>query len=127
MAREPGFRVEGLTAVVRGLQALGAEVEDLKAAFSAIAAEGAEKAAGFAPKRSGRLAGNVRGNRAKSKAVVAAGGATVPYAGAINYGWPRHGIQASGFMQKADQAMEPVAINRLEEEINRQIRQRGLN
>lgn len=123
---EVGFRVEGLNAVVRDLQRLGLDVEDLKGAFSRIAAEGAQSASAHAPKRSGALAADVRGNRAKSKAVVTAGRARIPYAGAINYGWPRRNIRAAGFMQKADEEMQPKAIQLLEDEINHKIRERGL-
>ncbi len=126
MAGEAGFKVEGLSRVVRGLQLLGLEVADLKGPRAAIAAPGAQLAAAAAPRRSGRLAADVRGNRAKGKAVVTAGRASVPYAGPINYGWPKRGIAPAGFMQKADQQMRPVAIARLEEEINRKIRAKGL-
>ena len=120
-------RVTGLNRVVRGLQEVGLEVEDLKDAFSEVARMGARTAAALAPKRSGRLAGDVRGNRAKSKAVVAAGRKSVPYAGAINYGWPRRNIAASHFMQRADKAVAPFALRRLDAEINKQIRKRGLD
>jgi len=125
-ARIEGFKVEGLTKVVRNLQSLGLEVDDLKDAFSDIAREGAEVASRFAPRRSGALAGSIRGNRAKSKAVIAAGKARVPYAGAINYGWPKRGIAAQGFMQKADAVMRPKALQELENAINRKIKERGL-
>lgn len=127
MADTIGFRVEGLSKLGRDLQALGLDVDDLKDGFSKIAAEGAKLAAGFAPKRSGRLAATIRGNRAKSKAVVMAGrGRGVPYAGAINYGWPRRGIAPAGFMQQADAAMRPRALQELESAINDSIRRRGL-
>lgn len=125
MADRVGFRVQGLTAVVRDLQRLGLDVDDLKDAFSEIASEGAERASAHAPRVSGRLAGDIRGNRAKSKAVVAAGRASVPYAGAINYGWTSRNIKPSEFMQKADQDMQPRAIQMLEDEINRKIREKG--
>jgi hypothetical protein len=127
MARDPGFKVQGLTQVVRALDQFGVEVEDLKDAFSSIAAEGAQVAAQYAPHVSGRLASDVRGNRAKSKAVVTAGRASVPYAGPINYGWPARSITGAGFMQKASDVMEPVAIVRLEAEINHIIRVKGLS
>ncbi|WP_134739997.1 hypothetical protein [Nocardioides sp. 503] len=127
MARTLGFRVDGLNQVVRGLLEIGVEVEDLKGAFSSIADMGARTAARFAPKRSGRLAGDVRGNRARSKAVVTAGRAALPYAGPINYGWAKHNIEPSMFMQRADNAVRPFALRRLEAEINIQIRRRGLN
>ena len=126
MATTGGFKVEGLSKVVRDLTAMGLEVEDLKDAFAPIAAQGAQVAAGFAPRRTGRLAGDIRGNRAKSKAVVTAGRASVPYAGVVNYGWPKRNIAASGFMQKADQVMQPRALQMLEAEIDKAIRRKGL-
>lgn len=128
MARTSGgVRVDGLNQVVTGLLAIGVEVEDLKGAFSSIAAMGARQAARYAPKRTGRLASDVRGNRSRSKAVVTAGRASLPYAGPINYGWARRNIEPSLFMQKADQAVRPFALRRLEAEINTQIRRRGLS
>lgn len=126
MVDRVGFKVEGLNQVVRAVQQMGVEVDDLKDAFSKIADDAAQVAASFAPRKSGRLAADIRGNRAKSKAVVTAGRASVPYAGPINYGWPRRGIAPAQFMQKADQAMQTRALNALEDEINRKIRERGL-
>lgn len=126
MAARVSIRVDGLNGVVRGLIAMGLEVDDLKDAFSQIARTGAILAAGYAPKKSGRLAGDIRGNRAKSKAVIAAGRVSVPYAGPINYGWAAHGISPAGFMQKADADLEPYALRALERDINAKIRARGL-
>lgn len=122
-----GVRIEGLNQVTRALLELGLEVDDLKDAFSRVAREGAIIAADLAPRRSGALAATVRGNRAKNKAVVAAGKGRVKYAGVINYGWPKRGIQASSFMQKADEAMRPLALELLEEEINKAIERKDLN
>ena len=121
-----GIRIEGLSAVTRALLELGLEVEDLKSAFADIAAEGARQAALYAPKRTGTLAGDIRGNRARSSAHVTAGRVSVPYAGPINYGWAAHNIEPSGFMQKADKGWGDYALRRLEQEINRQIARRGL-
>lgn len=126
MANRVGFKVEGLNRVVRDLQAIGVEVEDLKAAFSKLAEEGARRASAHVRSKSGRLAADVRGNRAKSKAVVIAGRAKVPYAGPINYGWPARNIAAQGFMQAADAEMQPLALRLLEDEINHQIALKGL-
>jgi hypothetical protein len=119
-------RIDGLNAVVRALLAMGLDVEDLRGAFSEIARFGAVLAARHAPRRSGRLAGDIRGNRARNKAVIAAGRVAVPYAGPINYGWAARGIKPSGFMQKADEELQPYALRVLEHDINAQIRSRGL-
>lgn len=121
-----GVQVEGLNQIIRGLTALGLDAEDLKNAFGPIAAEAAELAARYAPRRSGKLAASIRGNRAKNKAVVVAGRARVKYAGPINYGWRTHNINPARFMQKADEDMRPVALQKLEDEINRAIERRGL-
>ncbi len=127
MARtSTSLRVEGLNGVIRALIAMGLEVDDLKDAFSKIARFGEVEASRLAPRRTGRLAADVRGNRAKNKAVVAAGRASVPYAGPINYGWPARGIAPAQFMQKADQAVQPYALRVLEADINQKIRQKGL-
>jgi hypothetical protein len=121
-----GVRVEGLNALVRDLQKLGLDVEDLKEAFGDISSEAASLASSFAPKRSGALAGTVRGNRAKNKAIVSAGRARVKYAGAINYGWPKRNIKASSFMQKADERMKPKALQILDDALEQKIKERGL-
>jgi hypothetical protein len=126
MVDRVGFKVEGLSQVVRDLQAVGVDLDDLKDAFAGIASEGARTAAGFTPVRSGRLAGSTRGNRAKNKAVITQGRSSVPYAGPINYGWPRRHIVGTLQMQRADERMQPVAIQRLEADINQSIRKRGL-
>lgn len=121
-----GVQVTGLNKLTRDLQTLGLELDDLKDAFGKIAAQGAGVASSFAPKRTGALQKSVRGNRAKNKAIVAAGRARVKYAGPVNYGWPKRGIKPALFMQRADQVMRPIALNQLEKSIELKIRQKGL-
>lgn len=121
-----GVRITGLREVVRGLEKMGVEVDDLKDAFAPIAAEGAEIAAGFVQSRSGKLAGSLRGNRAKNRAVITAGGARARYAGPQNYGWRRRNIEPQGFMQKADQVLQTRSRVLLEDALNSAIRRSGL-
>jgi len=120
-------RVEGLNKTLKALQSYGVEVADLKDVMAGIAREGATLAARYAPKRSGRLAGTVRGNKAKAKAVVIAGRARVPYAGAINYGWPKRNIKALLFMQRADKELAPRAVEMLEAGLDEAARKVGLD
>jgi len=94
----PVVRVEGARRLVRTLREFGDAIEDLKDANAAAAAMVADDARAAAPKRTGRLAGSIRGNRAAGKAVVAAGGAKVPYAGPIHWGWPKRNIAANRFI-----------------------------
>lgn len=122
-----GIRVEGLNQLIRALNLTAHEVDDLKDAFQELSQEGARAAAAFAPKRSGALAGSIRGNRAKNKAVISAGrGGSVPYAGPINYGWAKRNIRANGFMQRADEQLKPKAVTVLKREIDKLIARRGL-
>lgn len=122
-----GVRVEGLREAVRDLQKWGAEVDDLKDAFADISTRGARLASSFAPVKSGALQASVRGNRAKSKAVITSGRARTPYAGPINYGWPDRNIAGSFFMQRADEQMRPIALDLLEKNIDRIIEGLNLN
>lgn len=121
-----GVRVEGLNRTLRALRSMGVEVNDLKDAFSKISTTGAGIAARLAPKKSGRLARTVRGNRAQSKAVIRAGFASAPHAGPINYGWPKRNIKASSFMQRADREIEPYALQMLTENIDHLTQRKGL-
>lgn len=120
-------QVQGLNETLSALQRFGVEVADLKDVMAEIAAEGARLASSFAPKRSGRLQASVRGNKAKAKAIVIAGKARVPYAGAINYGWPARGIRAALFLQRADAQLAPRAVDMLEAGIDRLITKEGLS
>lgn len=124
-----GYRVvvTGDEQVRAQFKALGFKVSDLSAAFGQIAAEVAGDARATAPKVSGRLAGNVRPGRAKTKATVAVGGAGVPYAGPINYGWRARNIAPTRFMNKAaDDKADSSAVT-LAREIQRLIRSVGLD
>ena len=120
------IRVEGLNDIVRRLQDLGADVDDLKDVMARISTEGAHVLQGYVPVKSGKLRASARGNRAKGKAVVTVGRSTVPYAAPINYGWPARGIEAADFTGKTDQAMEPRAVLLLEQGIEELIRKRNL-
>ncbi|MGW5402668.1 hypothetical protein [Streptomyces sp. NPDC003952] len=126
MATGFGVRVTGLKQVVRGLEKSGVAVADLKQAFGNLAAEAARVMRGFVPHRTGRLGATVRGNKAKNKAVVTAGRATVPYAGPVNCRWPARGIEASEFTKATDEAMEPIVLDQIQDEIQTIIRRNGL-
>ena len=101
--------MDGLRRLRRDLKAAGKSTEDLKAANAAVAALVATTAASRAPRGpSGRLASTGRGNRAVGRATVTVGGAAVPYAGPIHWGWPARGIEPQTFIPDAAQATEPV-------------------
>jgi len=101
-----GVYITGLRETTRAMERAGVEVDDLKTVMGQVAAEGARVMQGFLPHDSGRLEASTRGNRAKGKAVVMVGGARVPYAGPVIYGWAARGIRSSNAVPKTDDVME---------------------
>lgn len=117
----PVVRIEGLSQLKRQLKTMTGDVSDLKAANSAVAAFVASAAASRAPRRSGALAGSVRGNRAVGRAQVRGGGARVPYAGPIHWGWPSRGIEAQPFISTAAQQTESTWLPIYQADITRAV------
>lgn len=99
-------RVDGARKLRRELKRMGEDLDDLKAVNAAVAAFVATAAAGAAPRRTGALAGTVRGNRAVSRATVSAGRAAVPYAGPVHWGWPARNIAPQPFISEVAQGTE---------------------
>lgn len=102
-----GIRVEGAAQLRRTAKAAGVDLGDLREAHTAAGAIAGGRARQIAPKVSGRLAHNVRWSGTKTGAVIRAGGASVPYAGPIHWGWPRRHIGAQPFISDAAVATEP--------------------
>ena len=93
--------VKGLREVVRSFNQYEGAIKDLKEANYAIGSKVAKTASAVAPNNTGALAGSIRANRAKQKVQIKAGGAAVPYAGVIEYGWAARNIQAQPFLRRA--------------------------
>lgn len=94
-------RVKGLNETLRALNRLGADFEELKDANKKLGDEISSRAAAVAPRLTGALASSIRSNRAKKRVSIKAGGARVPYAGVIEYGWPSRDIPAQPYLRKA--------------------------
>jgi hypothetical protein len=82
-------------------------LDDLKAAHAEVARMVERSAAAAAPHRTGALARSLRSSGTKTEAVVRAGGAKVPYAAPIHWGWPKRHIEASLFITKPAADTEP--------------------
>lgn len=105
------------------LRAVIKEIGDLKV-MQQLAQEAAHLAARYAPKKTGRLAISIRGNRNKTKAVVTAGkGFSRKYAGRVNYGDPKRwpNFTPRHFMQRASTAVEPRAVVMIDRAIDQMI------
>lgn len=115
----PNVTIEGLPRLRRALREAGANLDDLKDANAAAGALVAGAAAARAPRRSGRLAASIRSSRAVGRASVLAGGASVPYAGPIHWGWAAHGIEAQPFATAAATATESAWLPIYERDLQR--------
>lgn len=94
-------QVKGLNEALRALSKAGDDFEDLKDANQELGSIIARKAAAIVPKRSGALEQSIKANRAKKKVQIKAGGARVPYAGVIEYGWRARNIAPQPYIRKA--------------------------
>ena len=116
---DAGVKIQGAKQLRASLKRAGVDMEDMKDANAAVGALVAEAAAAQAPRRTGKLAASVRGNRAAGRAQVLAGRATIPYAGPIHWGWAAHNIDPNPFMSVAAQDTEPIWVERYTDAISR--------
>jgi hypothetical protein len=68
----------------------------------------------------------MRAGRGKTKAVVRAGGARVPYAGVIHFGWPAHRIAPNPFLAESLQRKRPEVLDELDRGIEELLRKNNL-
>lgn len=116
-----GVYIEGLRETVRSLERMGTEVADLKEAFTKIGNNVVQEARTLVPVKSGRLEASIKASKTKNKSVIRAGGARIPYAGVIHYGWPAHGISPHPFMTDAISNKQQETVQLLESEIHKLI------
>lgn len=118
MAQNSGVYVEGLRETIRTLESLGVDIADMKEAFYRIGDFVAGQARSLAPKRKGTLVNSIKASKTKNKATVRAGSAAkVPYAGPINYGWPKRHITANGFLTEAANNNTERILQMLDDEL----------
>lgn len=122
-----GVRVEGLGRVVRALERLGVEVDDLRDAWGRIASEAKRIYQAQTPRLTGRLRGNYRTSRAKGKANLYVGDAGVPYAAVQRWGWAARNIRPNDYVRRGDAIAQPRATASLETEIGRLVARLGLD
>lgn len=93
------LRVDGLAATLKSMEKAGAEAQDMKALMHSLGSIVIRAAS--PPRQSGALAQSMRAGKGKTKAVVRAGGARLPYAGVVHYGWPARNIRPQEFLSTA--------------------------
>jgi len=115
----PVFEVKGGRELRKTLRKAGDDLGDLKDVHQAVGNMVAATASGLAPRRSGALAGSIRASRAATSATIRAGGARIPYAGPIHWGWPARNITANPFLSNAATSTEPAWVALYETELEK--------
>ena len=111
------IRVDGLRKTLRAMEQAGADAQDMRELMHSLGMIVVGAARPNTPTLSGALAGTLRAGKGKTKAVVRAGRASVPYAGVQHYGWPARGIDASPFLTDAVQSTRAQTFAALDEGI----------
>lgn len=92
--------VVGQKRFVQTMRKAGADMKELKGVNRQAADIALPAVQRLAPRRSGRLAASIRAGATQKAGVIRAGRKTVPYAGPVNYGWPKHGIRPRLFVNQ---------------------------
>ena len=109
---QPGIKIEGLREFNRALRRLPPEYKnEQKAIHKKTAVPVARTAEANAPRRSGRLAASIRPQGTQREGRVAAGKASVPYAGPIHFGWPARNIASQPFLTDALHSEEETVVD----------------
>jgi hypothetical protein len=95
------IRVSGLNQAIRALKDIGVPASEIAAAGKDAAEIVAGEARSLVPVQTGKLRGSIRTATQQRKAIVRAGGARVPYANPIHWGWFRRGIKPNQFFSRA--------------------------
>ncbi|WP_396180062.1 HK97 gp10 family phage protein [Flavobacterium sp.] len=95
------IRVSGLNRAIRALKDVGVPASEIAAAGKDAAEIVAGEARTLVPVKTGKLRGSIRTATQQRKAIVRAGGARVPYANPIHWGWFRRGIKPNQFFSRA--------------------------
>lgn len=93
--------VVGQKRFVQTMRKAGADMKELKDVNRQAADIALPAVRQLAPRgESGRLAGSIRVGATQKAGVIRAGRKSAPYAGGINYGWPKRGIKPRLFVNQ---------------------------
>ena len=95
---EANISIQGVKEVTDSLNKMARDLESNIELNKELSTTLSQKASAMAPKLTGALASSIVGNPSAEKAQILAGSAAVPYAGVIEYGWPKKNIQAQPYL-----------------------------
>ena len=119
MSRYAGVKVEGARQLRRSLRQAGQDMTQLKELHRRIGGVVSTRGTTRAPRVTGRLAGNIRVGATQTASIVRVGGARVPYANPIHWGWKARGIKPRPFLTLAAKETEPVWYGMAQNELQK--------
>ena len=122
-ASKGAVKVDGVREVQRALAKVGAEAADLKAAHRAVAAQLVPGIAQRSPRRTGALASGWQPGATKGRARITN---TEIYAGVIEYGWPKRGIEPARMVRDTVASSHREILETYEHELGRLAAATGL-
>lgn len=120
-----GVEVQGLRRVIREVEKLGVEVSDLKQVFTRIGTRALATANAGTPVRTGALKASNKQSKRKNSVYLYSGNAKARYAIYPHYGTINQPAQP--YLQAAVKKDGPWAVQELDRELQKLIRQVGLN
>jgi hypothetical protein len=99
---QTGVKVQGLRELTRAMTQIGVPKEAIKEAGKIAGQKVMNEAKTLVPVRTGKLRDSIRlGATAAGQVTIRAGGARVPYANPIHWGWFKRYIKPNPFFAKA--------------------------
>ena len=114
-------RVTGLREFTRYLERVGVHAKDLSGVMHDVGQMIADTAKPLTRPVSGSLAGSIRPAKTKTRAVVRAGSARVPYAAPQHFGWAARNIRPKLYLYAALDARRGEVLARFDEGIRNAI------
>ena len=129
-AAQGGVKVTGAVEFRKAMRRMSADLKDLNAIHKSAADMVADAARSRAPVLSGNLRASIKSggdqthgyvkagnNKKKGKGKSTSASGSVPYAGPIHFGWPRHGIAPNPFIYDALDDRKAEVIEKYEAHI----------
>ena len=115
-ASKGAVRVSGVREVQRALKQLEADAADLKTAHMAVSSMLVPGVASRTPRRSGALAASWQAGATKTRARLTS---SRRYAGVIEYGWPKRGIEPARMVRDTVDASSTEILDQYQRELAR--------
>lgn len=118
MTTTTSIKVVGAKDLSKALRKVEGGIDDLKGVHADAAKIVERRASQLVPARTGRLGSSIRSSGQARQGVVRAGRASVPYAGAIHFGWAERNIKPQPFLYEALDSRRDEVLEEYERQVD---------